>query len=156
MAKKYIRQSGSLIDGKPFFELAKNLQKYYEDELEEAGKLSEDEAKQFIDNAGTGRSWAAPWNGRWASSPGRVESGNMRNDIKYRIIRGQNAGLDVGWLDTWQEYYKAQELGFSAGGARPAQVVQGMNLFGHLRGFVRDRVQEAVARGTDKALNDVF
>ena len=92
--------------------------------VEEVSEYVADEGvkrtKQKIETGGTGNSWDPSWDsmpnatsGRHASSPGRVASGEMRDDISGSVSRtGSSIVSSFGWIDKYQDYYGAQEGGF--------------------------------------------
>ena len=151
MGLQYTRVGGGSLDGGSYREMAKNLRNIYAEEMEDAGKAGVGEAEGFIDMAGTGNTWR--WNGRDGAGAGRIDSGLMRAKLDYRLTRGQSIGLDVGWVDFWREYFGAQDAGFSAGGARPDQAVEGMGMLAHLRVYMRGKVDGALDRAGERIIN---
>lgn len=150
----YVRISGKGdLHGGNYFAMAANLKNIVEDELIVAGKAGAAEGRDFIDTAGTGNSWATDFNGRSSSSPGRVDTGNMRDSVAYRIFQGKGVGLDVGWVHHWEEYFGAQEKGFSQGGFRPNQVVKGMGMMAHLRAQMEGKTDAAMDRAIERILD---
>jgi len=133
--------------------MAAELQNIVEDELAVAGKEGMEVGRDFVENAGTGNSWTTDFNGRTGSSPGRVDTGNMRDAVEYRIIRGKGVGLDVGWVNHWEPYFGAQEGGFSAGGFRPNQVVKGMGMMAHLKAHMQGKVDVALDHAIERIID---
>jgi hypothetical protein len=108
----------------------------------EAAKAGANKMKEIIETRGTGRVWSrdmrakefpAPGVGnlRSSSSPGRVNTGKMRDAIRYRLEVGTSRIISAfGWINKPSEqdakYFRAQEYGFEAGGFRKDIPVQGM------------------------------
>jgi len=147
---KMVRVGGGAIDGVAYRSMAPRLQGIYEEEMRDAGVDGVIEAQRFIDTAGTGRSWS--WSNRDGAPAGRIDSDTMKEALDYRLRRGVGIGLDVGWVNFWQEYFTAQDLGFNEGGARPDQFVAGMGMISHLRSFMRDRVDQAMESAEQRIL----
>lgn len=148
---QYTRVGGGATGGANFRKMSKELFNIYADEMAEAGKDGVGEAEGFIRIAGTGNSWR--WNGRDGAGAGRIDSGLMLSKLDYRITRGKSVGVDVGWINFWQEYFGAQDAGFSAGGARPDQAVEGMGMLAHLRVYMRGKVDAALDRAEERIMN---
>lgn len=155
MSVRYTRTRGGSLGGEPYFKMAAELKGIIEEELTKAGEEGAKEGERFIrQDAGTGKTWSRPWSdGRTGSSPGRVDSGLMADAMDFRIIRGQNVGLDVGWVRIWEKYFGAQEGGFTNGGSRTSTVVAGMGVMAHLRTFMRDKVDNALDRATERIVD---
>lgn len=76
--------------------------------------------KEMIETRGTGKKWVADWSnwphgksGRDGSYPGRVASGQMRDDVKDNVeVGARKVSGAFGWVDGTETYYLAQELGF--------------------------------------------
>lgn len=152
-AIKYTRVGGGPANGDSYRQMADMLQSIFEEELTEVGKEGVQIAQDFIETAGTGKTWTGRFKGREGAPAGRIDSGSMRDNISYRIYRGQGVGLDIGWVNFWEEYYGAQELGFSAGGFRPSQAVEGMGMLAHLRVVMRAKVDAALDRAERRILD---
>ena len=152
MGLKYTRRTGGVLGGGPYRAMASKLQDIYAEELEDAGALGLLEAQDTVENSGTAREWSGPFRDRdgtirYGTGSSRVASGNMLNALDYRIVRGKNVGLDVGWIRIWEEYFGAQDKGFSAPGyRRERQAVAGMGVIAHLKTFMRDEVDKALDR----------
>lgn len=76
---------------------------------EEFARVGAERMVEYINTRGTG------WVGRGAEAfpEGRVDTGDMRRDVKSDI-RSQfgRKTASFGWLDRKQEYYSLQEVGF--------------------------------------------
>ena len=144
----YTRLRTGPLDGRNYSKLGKNANRIIERELIPVGEAAEGEAKGFIEIAGTNRQWSGMFTDRDGgkrdhSGIGRVHTGAMRDAISFRVTRGKGLGIDVGWIKNYEDYFGAQEHGFSAGGYRFAQDVEGMGMFQHLRVYIRDKLDEA-------------
>jgi hypothetical protein len=122
----------------------------------EAARAGADKMKELIDTRGTGRVWSrdmrakefpAPGVGnlRSSSSPGRVNTGKMRDAVRYRLEVGKSKIISAfGWIDkpTQQDakYFDAQEYGFYAGGFRKDMNVPGMFALRDARLYVTQQV----------------
>lgn len=148
---RYTRMRGKSIGGQAYIAMAYKLMDIYEEEMEEAAKASVAEGKAYISIAGTGKTWT--WNGQEGAPSGRIQNGVMQRAMEYRMVRGIGVGFDVGWINDYEDYFGAQDLGFSAGGARPDQDVEGMGMMAHLRFYNRDRVQEALDRAAQRVID---
>lgn len=146
MGMSYSRSDGKPTGGSPYFNMASELNSMIEAELDTAGKVGADEGQRFIrEDAGTGNEWTRPWsNGRTASIPGRVDSGAMASAMDHIVTKGKAVDLDIGWVRIWEEYFGAQEEGFTQGGSRPSRVVAGMGVMAHLQTYIRSAVDGAV------------
>lgn len=80
----------------------------------------------IIQTSGTGKTWTRPSSsGRTGSSPGRVDTGNMLDAVKWRVSsEGGNLVGEFGWLDNQEPYFMYQESGFSHVGS--GEWVRGM------------------------------
>jgi hypothetical protein len=138
--------------------MAKDLQIIIEDELDAAGKDGQQEGRKVIETSGTQKEWTTPFNGRTSGGQGRIESGHMDDAMDYRVIRGQQVGLDVGWIRIWEEYFGAQDRGFDALGYRRPSAsgndhVVGMGVMAHLHVFMRARVDTAMDRSVERIID---
>ena len=70
--------------------------------------------RAYIEARGTGRTWQHPWGGRTGSYPGRVDSGDMLNDVEGRVVASDANGVTgvLGWAEGSPSYYRHQEHGF--------------------------------------------
>lgn len=133
------------------------LEKY----LTEAGEAGKGEAQGVVESSGTNREWSGPFkdrngNIRTSSGEGRVDTKDMLNALDYRLIRGKDIGLDVGWTDPslWQAYFAAQDEGFDAPGYRyDYQYVPGMHVVSHLAVYMRGKVDEALDAALEEIVN---
>lgn len=153
MAIHYTRAGGGDLGGTAFFEMARDLQGIIEEELADAGADGVLEGQKIIESSGTGRSWNGSFRDRdgsirSGSGSGRVHTGKMLRAVDFRVLRGKESGLDVGWIHPadWEEYFAAQDQGFEAGGYRPSQFVAGMGMIAHLRFYMRVTTDEAIDR----------
>lgn len=151
---------GRGFQGGDFLKLPGLIQEFVANELEDVGADGLLEAQSIVESSGTGSEWSGPFrdrDGTIRSGPGqgRIASGKMLRALEYRIYRGKNVGLDVGWLHIWEEYFGAQDEGFEAGGYRANKKIQGMGVIAHMRTYLRDRVDTAIDRGVRKALDAI-
>lgn len=156
MAIQYTRS----LAGQNWARMARELQGIVEEEMAEAGLESVQEGQRVIEQSGTGNAWSRPFpdlkqGGTIRSGPaaGRINTGDMLNALSFRIVSGRGVGLDVGWIDMFQDYFMYQDQGFSAGGYRAAAFVRGMGVMAHLQVYVRARVDEAVDRAIERMMN---
>lgn len=146
----FIRARGGPANGDQFGKTAKQVNSIMNRHLAPVGEAAAAEAKGFINIAGTQRTWSGAWptrvpGGAPRTGPGRgrVDTGEMRDAIDFRVTHGSGIGIEVGWIRNPKEYYAAQEHGFYAGGFRADQFVEGMGMFQHLRVYTRVRVLAA-------------
>lgn len=74
------------------------------------------EGRQNIETRGTGKVWSRPWgpNGRTASIPGRVDTGEMRDQFKGSVsVEKSSVVGEVGWTGSKEDYFLYQEEGFN-------------------------------------------
>jgi hypothetical protein len=139
--------------------MARDITRIIEEELMVAGEAGKGEGQGFIAIAGTDREWTGPFNTaqgpRTRSGSGRIDSGAMQEAFGFRIERGLDVHLSVGWVNPgeWQEYFGAQDKGFSAGGFRVSQTVEGMGVLAHLSVYMRGKVDEALYRAERRIVN---
>lgn len=151
---QYTRKGSGQDWGQPYGAMARQLQNIIEKELRVAGVESAAEAVAFIDIAGTQNAWFGTFKGRTQSNRGRRDTDTMRDSISYRIARGKDISLDVGWPHRYEEYFGAQDQGFSAPGFRAnEQWVEGMGMMAHLKTYARDRVDLAMDRAMKEIAN---
>lgn len=155
ISMSYTRSDGKPVGGAPYFDMALNLKNMIEAELDEAGKIGAEEGQRFIrEDAGTGKTWLYPWSdGRTGSYPGRVDSGAMASAMDHQITQGKDVDLDIGWVRIWEEYFGAQEDGFTNGGSRTGSVVAGMGVMAHLRTYIKGAVDGAIDRVLVRVVN---
>jgi len=155
---QYTRTKGS-VGGQSYRNTAKQIQQWIEEELADAGLQGVLEAQEVIEHAGTNREWSGPFKDRegtirTGSGESRIGTGHMYNALTFRLVRGKQVGLDVGWPGVWEEYFGAQDEGFDAPGYRRVnQHVQGMGVIAHLRTFMHVKVDIALDRVEEKILN---
>lgn len=120
-------------------------------EMATAGK---EEIQRIIETSGVGRTWKVrPLPAKWdprrgidreSSSPGRVNTGQMRDSVRVRFEGGGSRKIAAfGWINAPaedQQYFLAQDRGFSAGGFRPPVGVVGMFALRKARKHVVDEV----------------
>ena len=159
------RQQSIRVDALRTARLADGLlEAIVREELTEAGKNGEAEAKKFVSIAGTQKNWSGSFpdlnNGggrRSGPNRGRVATGRMKNALTYRL-NAQGRGLAtirVGWLNNYQDYFGYQDQGFTSGGYRervqdPVSAVEGMKLMAHMRFYMRDQHDKAVDRAVKR------
>lgn len=167
---KYTRTRSGQLDN--YTGLEAWMKEILSEEFTVAGQQGLEEAREIVESSGTGNSWTGPYtdkdgrtregpgfkdrNGdiRTASGPGRVHEGEMERALNYRLIRGKDIGLDVGWPTIWETYFGAQDEGFEAGGYRHmAQAVEGMHVIAHLSIYMHARIDEAMDRAIDRITN---
>lgn len=155
ISMSYTRSDGKSVGGAPYFDMALNLKNIIEAELDEAGKVGAEEGQRFIrEDAGTGKTWVRPWSdGRTGSYPGRVDTGNMASAMDHQTTQGKDVDLDIGWVRIWEEYFGAQEEGFTNGGSRTGSVVAGMGVMAHLRTYIAGAVDGAVDKVLVRVVN---
>lgn len=133
----------------------------------EVAKAGAEKMKDFISERGTGNTWLRPkrakespesggpiGNFRTGSSPGRVNTGNMRDSVAFRFESGSQKTISsFGWINSRTgrgedaEYFVAQDLGFTKGGFRRDIEVTGMFALRDARLFV---TQQLLPRLTNK------
>lgn len=164
---RFTRQSTGL-DALNARELADGLlEGIVREEMYKAGKNGEAEAKKFVSIAGTQKNWSGEFpdlrtGGRRRSKPsrGRVATGKMREALTYKLNaagRGLTS-VSVGWLNTYEDYFRYQDSGFASGGYRervqdPVSAVEGMKLMAHMRIYLRQQQDEAVDRAMKRIVN---
>lgn len=86
-----------------------------EDALEEALEEGERAMKEAIATRGTGRTWEKPWGGRAGSFPGRIDTGDMQDDVNGEMLPRTTNTVSgrLGWDDNSPFYYRLQEAGFT-------------------------------------------
>lgn len=93
--------------------LMNRVERVMNDVLAEGAETMQDN----IETRGTGNAWSHPWgpNGRTASSPGRVDTGQMLREVQGEVIASDNNGVTgvLGWPEGSPEYYRHQEHGFT-------------------------------------------
>ena len=102
---------------------------------EETEQYAKDEIQN---NRGTGKSWTAARGANWdrtGASPGRDDTGRMRNAIKSTVNTGSTVQARVGWLDEYEDYFGYQEDGFEH---QFAGAVKGMGLMKDVSSKSRD------------------
>lgn len=156
---QYIRMKSDVINGDRFRNMSQQITSILTKNMDEAGQISELEAHKFIDMAGTGNAWSGDFTDRGGGkrsgpSAGRIDTGFMQRDYQYRTTKGKNVGLDVGWINNYEDYYGAQDAGFSAPGYRTNPLpVQGMGLTRHMRDFTEKEMDKAMDRSIRTILN---
>lgn len=122
----------------------------------EVAKAGAEKMKELINQGGTGNTWLSakrakesPPSGsfREGSSPGRVNTGNMRDSVAFRFESGSQKTISsFGWINSRTgrgqdgEYFVAQDLGFTEGGFRKDIQVTGMFALRDARLFVTQQL----------------
>jgi hypothetical protein len=111
-------------------------------ELAEAGR---DEMVRLIETRGTNIRWEKKWKGRKSgtykqiSSPGRIDSGDMRDAVGVRFERGaQQTNAAFGWIRNFENYFGYQDQGFYH--VKANRMVEGMFALRDARQYVRTQV----------------
>lgn len=154
MGVRYIRTRSGPIDGLGYRLTLPGVNGIINREFSALADEALGEAQGFVDIAGTQAAWTGWFRDvnqgggvRSGPSRGRVNTGQMRDALSVRITRGTALGLDIGWINRVEDYFLAQEYGFSAPGYRNAeQFVQGMGMFQHMRKYMDGKVSEAADR----------
>lgn len=155
------------MGGKTFRDMANGgLARIFFEEMQEAAKAGEAEAKAYVRLAGTQKQWRSGGRGfsdlrqgggrRQQPNRGRINTGEMMGALTYRVTQGSVIEAKVGWLNNFQPYFLYQDQGFAAGGYRervqdPVSAVEGMRLMAHMSAYMRDQSQAA----TDRAMKRV-
>lgn len=94
-----------------------DLKSEFEGALDRSLQKGEEAMKEAIATRGTGREWSHPWgrNGRTASKPGRIDTGEMQGDVRGVIteVSEQRVEGNLGWDDNSPLYYALQDQGFT-------------------------------------------
>lgn len=82
--------------------------------LDRSLEVGEKAMKEAIATRGTGKTWSHPWRGRTGSIPGRVDSGDMQDDVRGVITDRSKTEVtgNLGWDEDSPDYYRYQEYGF--------------------------------------------
>lgn len=148
-----------------FAQLAHNAPQIMEDLTLEAAREGAEKMKELVEERGTGEQWTKslrakenPARGGYKdySYPGRVNTGNMRDLIRFRLERGGKRVIAAfGWIDPLgpqDRYIEAQENGFTKGGFRPDLEVRGMFARRDARLYVQTQVLPRLVRKYTKRL----
>ena len=156
MKVKYIRVGSGPIGGLGFTRMSPQINKIINQELSTAGEAGLGEAQGFIDIAGTANEWSGFFKDlhqgggvRGKSGRARRNTGAMRDALDFRGVKGSafGVGLDIGWLNKYEDYMGAQDAGFTHSGYRKENLqVKGMGMFQHLRVYMRGKVSDAADR----------
>jgi len=127
----------------------------------EAAKAGAEKMKEFINERGTGATWnnalrakESPPRGlrRTGSSPGRVNTGKMRDSVAFRFESGPEKTISsFGWINSSVgrgedgEYFLAQDQGFIEGGFRKDIEVTGMFALRDARLYVAEQLLPRLA-----------
>lgn len=109
-----VRQSGSdrLEKSLDPARLMSRVETVMNDTLRDGAQLMQG----YIETRGTGKEWTRPWgpNGRTASRPGRVDTGQMLREVQGEVVASDVNGVTgvLGWPENSPEYYRHQEHGF--------------------------------------------
>ena len=117
--------------------------------LEGELQQGKDEMQSMIESRGTGRTWSEYWQrrtGRTGSIPGRVQTGDMRNDVEGKITRRSSTEVEgvLGWDENSPMYYAYQEEGFYS--LVSQESVKGMHALRDAGEATRDRLIVALNR----------
>lgn len=136
-----------------FAQLSSNAPQIAEDIALEAAREGANKMKELVETRGTGEGWSREFRAKEKprrgnlkdySDPGRVNTGNMRDLIRARLERGGVRTIAAfGWIDPLadqDQYIRAQEYGFTKGGFRPDQSVEGMFARRDARFYVQKQV----------------
>jgi len=135
-----VTESGPNLD-MWFVGFTKKLDSSIDELVEQIADEGQKLVYSFIETRGTGRVWARAYNGRDASAPGRVASGQMRGDVEQRSSSGKGAAIaSFGWLDNYEEYYGLQEGGFTQD--RTGIEIEAMNAIHDAGDIMFQRAQE--------------
>lgn len=113
MAKAGAAISG--LDALSRFSEARTILDKAEDAVEEALEVGKDAMREAIETRGTGRTWQKPRGGRTGSYPGRVDTGDMLDDVDGKMLprTANTVSGQLGWDDGSPFYYQLQEAGFT-------------------------------------------
>lgn len=83
--------------------------------LEDALDKGRSAMREAISTRGTGKNWEKPWGGRTGSYPGRVDSGDMLDDVDGKLLPRTPSTVSgqLGWENGSPFYYQLQEAGFT-------------------------------------------
>ncbi|AXC36271.1 hypothetical protein SEA_MUSETTA_49 [Microbacterium phage Musetta] len=97
-----------VADGKQVLDFA-------EEALEESLEIGKEAMREAIETRGTGRTWERPRGGRAGSYPGRVDRGDMLDDVDGKLLSRTTTTVSgqLGWDDGSPFYYSLQEGGFT-------------------------------------------
>lgn len=86
-----------------------------EDAMETALEKGQDAMREAISTRGTGNVWEKPWGGRAGSFPGRVDQGDMLDDVEGKLLprTPKTVSGQLGWDENSPLYYSLQEAGFN-------------------------------------------
>jgi len=157
------------MGGKTFRDTANGgLARIFFEEMQEAGKAGDAEAKAYVRLAGTQKQWSSGGRGfpdlrqgggrRRQPNRGRINTGQMMDALTYKVTQGSVIQVKVGWLNNFQPYFLYQDQGFASGGYRervqdPVSAVEGMKLMAHMRTYMRDQYDKAVDRAIERMMN---
>jgi hypothetical protein len=84
-----------------------------EQAMRETMEIAVDAGRNRIESSGTSKQWSREWRGRTRSGPGRVETGEMRDQFDMAVSSsGQVVKGRFGWLEGTPYYFLFQEYGF--------------------------------------------
>jgi len=117
------RQSAYVVTSKAFEKFDRSsviVQQEIEDLTMEIANQAADKMRELISTKGTNRVWQRSWfsekTGRYRdrSGPGRIDSGDMLNNVDVQFQRGdKQSRAAFGWIKKYEKYYKFQEEGFT-------------------------------------------
>lgn len=141
MARRFVRVdvTGALNELR---KVGENADIALQDMQMEIATMGRDKMRQLIETRGTGKPWTKPMRAkergpigslRSGSSPGRVNTGRMRDAVRVRFERGEKQVRSAfGWIDApadGEKYFRAQEYGMPEGirqGFRKSVDIPGM------------------------------
>lgn len=131
--------------------LRQSVPEELEDLQIEAANLGAEKMREYISTRGVytmnGRIWTKTYQGRDRSAPGRVNTGYMLSSVRVGLRRGANRVIaSFGWISDFQEYFRAQEYGFEAGGYRAPIPVPGMFALRDARRFVQNALPRLIQK----------
>lgn len=89
----------------------------FERAMEVSLEKGEAAMKEAVNTRGTGKTWSHPWgrNGRTGSYPGRVDSGDMLDGVRYEITESTAERVEgnLGWDSDSPAYIAYQDQGFT-------------------------------------------
>lgn len=128
-----------------FVGLVNDVDQAVDNAAEQLAEEGQEFVRNAIDTRGTGRVWKRTYtrNGkrRSGSSPGRVWTGQMWNDVEDESFRyGKDTAVArFGWINRFEEYYGLQEGGFD----HPITgEVKGMEIMGDAEDFAVKRASD--------------
>lgn len=149
----------------PYAKMGANLNLASQDLQVELARAGAEHMKNTVETSGTGKTWQRPHYAkdslesgrlRRGSSPGRVNTGNMRDSIGVRFERGaKRVQAAFGWIRNYEPYFGYQEGGFNHKQARIT--VPGMFALRDARRYVVQKVlPKAVKKYQKRIVRGVY